>query len=234
MSSTLQHPAKARIMLVEDDVEQLENLQQALEDDTFILESFTDRDSVLQRFQNQLPDLLVCDIILGDEMDGGFDIARQLQDYQRPIPIIFLSERQSEFDIMTGHDVGAIDYLPKPVSLAVLQRKVKNLMRLRQQSVTSISQIAHLELDANKLKAYWHQKPLSLTVTEYEMIEQFALRPAGETVSYQDLQTATQGVVERNTINTHICRIRQAFKKITPEFDCIHNVYGRGYCWQQK
>lgn len=224
-----------RIMVVEDDLQQQENLLVALNDPSFILESFNARLAAEQRLKEQLPDLLIADIILGNEVDGGFDLARCLQSFQRPIPIIFLSERQSEFDIMAGHELGAVDYLPKPVSLAVLQRKVKNLLRLTQPKIDQqhpFSQIEHLRLDHENLKAYWHEKLMSLTVTEFEMIDQFASHAPGEVISYQSLQAATQGVVERNTINTHICRIRQAFKAITPQFDHIHNVYGRGYSWR--
>jgi two-component system OmpR family response regulator len=137
---------------------------------------------------------------------------------------------------MAGHDLGAVDYLPKPISLAVLQKKVGNLLRLLTGSLpapSSSSQIPHLDLDSHNLKATWHNQLLHLTVTEFEMIEQFAKQPIGSVVTYQQLQAATQGVVERNTINTHICRIRQAFKQITPEFDAIQNVYGRGYSWHE-
>ncbi|UQB41261.1 response regulator [Thiomicrospira microaerophila] len=224
-----------RVMLVEDDPEQRANILEALESKDLLIEAFGLRPQAQSRLDQQLPDLLISDIILGDEMDGGFDLARHLQTYQRPIPIIFLSERQSEFDIVAGHDLGAIDYLPKPISLAVLKRKVTNLLRLTQNAPTLNNKttfIENLMLDPQTFKASWHQKPLNLTVTEFEMLEQFATHSIGSVISYQDLQAATQGVVERNTINTHICRLRQAFKKITPDFDLIHNVYGRGYSWQ--
>lgn len=223
-----------RIMLVEDDPQQQANIVEALESDELLIETYALRQPAQCRLDQQLPDLLISDIILGDEVDGGFDLARHLQTFQRPIPIIFLSERQSEFDIMAGHDLGAIDYLPKPISLAVLKRKVTNLLRLTQSTYLTNNKpmfIENLQLDSQAFKATWHQKPLNLTVTEFEMLAQFATHSAGTVISYQDLQTATQGVVERNTINTHICRLRQAFKKITPEFDLIHNVYGRGYSW---
>jgi len=224
-----------KLMVVEDDVQQQKAIVEALSTDIIDIEVFSLREPAQQRLTQQLPDLLICDIMLGTESDGGFDLARNLQSYQRPIPIIFLSERQSEFDIMAGHDIGAVDYLPKPVSLAVLKRKVDNLLRLTQanQSPHPFTQfIDGLKLDKKNLKAFWLTQPLNLTVTEFEMLEQFAITPVGDVISYQQLQTATQGVVERNTINTHICRLRNAFKKITPAFDAIHNVYGRGYRWQ--
>ncbi|WP_044406213.1 response regulator transcription factor [Thiomicrospira microaerophila] len=222
------------VMLVEDDLQQQSAIVEALQSEAIHIDVFAMREPAQLRFTQQLPDLLISDIILGDEIDGGFDLARNLQRYQRPIPIIFLSERQSEFDIMAGHDIGAVDYLPKPISLAVLKRKVDNLLRLTQmpKAEPSLSFIEGLQLDRHNLKAFWRAQPLQLTVTEFEMLEQFALTPIGSVINYQQLQTATQGVVERNTINTHICRLRNAFKKITPEFDAIHNVYGRGYRWQ--
>lgn len=229
-----------RVMIVEDDDQQRENLLAALGNQNLILEAFSTKADAQQRLKQQLPDLLISDIILGANKDGGFEIARELQSYARPIPIIFLSERQSEFDIMQGHDIGAVDYLPKPVSLAVLQRKVTNILRLTQaavkvdfQPIHNPTSILNLTLDVTNLKAYWHNQALALTVTEFEMLEQFAQHPVGSVISYQDLQSATQGVVERNTINTHICRLRQAFKRYSPQFDQIYNVYGRGYRWQE-
>ncbi|WP_029934762.1 response regulator transcription factor [Thiomicrospira pelophila] len=230
------------VLIVEDDLAQLENLRVALSQQPgLVLEAYQTKTDVQQRFKQQLPDLFIADIILGSDKDAGFDLARELQSYQRPIPIIFLSERQSEFDIMLGHDLGAVDYLPKPVSLAVLQRKVTNILRLTKGSNHAVSQapsdqttsqLSGLVIDKPNLKAYWQNQLLALTITELEMLEQFAQQPAGSVISYQQLQAATQGVVERNTINTHICRIRQAFKQHSPNFDQIHNVYGRGYSWR--
>lgn len=228
-----------RIAIIEDDPIQLETLVTALEQQGFTVEAFSDRPSAEEAFANQLPDLVISDIILGSEMDGGFDLAKHLLSYNQPIPIIFLSERQSEFDIYTGHALGAIDYLPKPISLNVLIVKVKNLLRITSSSKSDEqeedkSKIKDLELVSNQFKAYWHGKPLDLTATEFEMLKQFATSGEGNVVTYDALQQSTQGVVERNTINTHICRIRNAFKKITPEFNLIHNEYGRGYSWQIK
>lgn len=233
--------ASFRVMLVEDDLQQLELVSSALksQENQLIIDTFSDFESAQKQLETTLPDLLISDIILGAHFDGGFELARQLQSHQQPIPIIFFSERQSEFDILAGHDLGAVDYLPKPISLSVLQKKVHNLLSLfagrnEPDSQTQVrSHIPQLELDSQNLKAYWHGQPLNLTVTEFEMIEQFAQTKPNAVISYQQLQAATQGVVERNTINTHVCRIRQAFKQVKPEFDAIQNVYGRGYCWHE-
>jgi len=228
-----------KIAVIEDDQIQLTSLVEALQQQGFSVEPFTNREDAEKYFAETLPDLVISDIILGSEVDGGFDLAKHLLSYNQPIPIIFLSERQSEFDIYTGHALGAIDYLPKPITLNVLIVKVKNLLRITgapksTDTKEDESKIPYLELAPEQFKAYWHEKALDLTATEFEMLKQFATAGESSVISYDALQSSTQGVVERNTINTHICRIRNAFKKITPEFNLIHNEYGRGYSWREK
>ncbi len=225
------------IAVIEDDLMQLENLETALKGQGFKVSTYSDRPSAEIGFDQGLPDLVISDIILGKEIDGGFDLAKHLLSYERPIPIIFLSERQSEFDIYTGHALGAIDYLPKPISLNVLIAKVKNLLRITRSNQTTIqtkSKIQELQLVDDQFKAYWKEQPLDLTATEYDMLKQFAISGEKGVVTYDSLQESTQGVVERNTINTHICRIRNSFKKVDSHFNLIHNEYGKGYRWQNK
>ena len=153
------------IAVIEDDQIQLTSLVEALEHQGFSVEAFTNRADAESSFDDKLPDLVISDIILGSEVDGGFDLAKHLLSYNQPIPIIFLSERQSEFDIYTGHALGAIDYLPKPISLNVLIVKVKNLLRItgspKLESSDEESKIPNLELAPEQFKAYWHEKALN-------------------------------------------------------------------------
>lgn len=229
------------ILLIEDDPAQLKAIAEALKtiENQPVIHAFLDFDSAANYLSNNLPDLMLSDIILGNHQDGGFELAKILAQKDKTIPIVFFSERQDEYDILAGHDLGAVDYLAKPISLAVLERKVSNLLKLVSANKTENtseepenSLIENLKIDAKNFRAFWQGKPLHLTITEFEMLEQFATTRPGSVITYQDLQTATQGVVERNTINSHICRIRNAFKKVEPEFDKIQNVYGRGYSWQ--
>lgn len=230
------------ILLIEDDLAQLNAVAEALKtiENQPVIHAFSDFDSAADYLSNNLPDLMLSDIMLGKHQDGGFELAKLLAQKDKTIPIVFFSERQDEYDILAGHDLGAVDYLAKPISLAVLERKVSNLLKLVSANKTENtseepenSLIKHLTIDTKNFRVFWQGKPLNLTITEFEMLEQFATTRPGSVITYQDLQTATQGVVERNTINSHICRIRNAFKKVAPEFDKIQNVYGRGYSWQQ-
>jgi len=226
------------IAIIEDDVVQLENLTTAIKSQGFTAQAFETREAAEKSFDQGLPDMVISDIILGSEMDGGFELAKHLLSFDRPIPVIFLSERQSEFDIYTGHALGAVDYLPKPIVLNVLIAKIKNLLRISGNPQPSekafLSRINGLEFNLDQFKAYWNEEPLNLTATEFEMLKQFAQTGEKGVVTYDSLQESTQGVVERNTINTHICRIRTAFRKVDDAFNLIHNEYGRGYSWYQK
>jgi len=225
---------KHKIAIVEDDPGQLALLEETLRDAGFDPLPFESRQEAFESIRQIRPSILVSDIILGDEKDGGFDLVRDLQQAGIVLPIIFLSERQDEFDIITGHTLGAVDYLPKPYNMKLLVAKIRNLLRLTQSATPASQTIDNLELDTQNLAVSWKGEPVYLTATEFEMLQQFAEAGPRHLVTYEALQSATQGVVERNTINTHICRIRNAFRKVDPDFDMIQNEYGRGYSWRSK
>ena len=226
---------KPLIALVEDDPLQQLPLKEALEEAGFNVITYETREEALRGLRQQPVDVLVSDIILKDERDGGFDLVRTLQKEGILLPIIFLSERQEEFDIVTGHQLGAIDYLPKPFNINLLIAKIRNLLKITQTSeAPSPHQLDDLTLDEEGLYALWKGKPLHLTATEFAMLKRFIKAGRNRVVTYDQLKEATQGVVERNTINTHICRIRNAFRKVDPDFNMIHNEYGRGYSWRSQ
>lgn len=224
-----------QILLVEDDVHQLQLIQNSLaeQNPTRKIHSFSKLEEAKNYLKTNNPDLVLSDIILGKNKNGGFELAQLLQEKTTPTPLIFFSERQTEFDILTGHNLGAIDYLAKPINLQVLQKKLDNLLNItRKTSSKTTGYIADLKLDLTNFTASWKNQTLNLTLTELEMLQQFSAQPLGSLISYEQLETATQGVVERSTINTHICHLRNAFKKLDAEFDSLHNVYGKGYAWR--
>ncbi len=226
----------ALIALVEDDPMQQAHLKVSLKEAGFKVCAFSTRTEAETALQTIPVDLLVSDIILAGEQDGGFELAKTLQHKGFSAPIIFLSERQSEYDIMLGHELGAVDYLPKPFNLNILIAKINNLLKITQKHSAS-PQALHLnalEIDPENYRVKWKGQPIHLTATEFEMLHRFAQAGENKVVTYDQLKEATQGVVERNTINTHICRIRNAFRKVDPDFNMIHNEYGRGYSWRHK
>lgn len=231
----MQDATTATVALVEDDPLQQAPLKSALEEAGFSVRAFSTRQQAEKTLLNTPVDLLVSDIILAGERDGGFDLARNLQQKGFKAPIIFLSERQDEYDIMLGHELGAVDYLPKPFNINILIAKINNLLKITKGARTSEAlQINALDIDPENYQVRWKGQPIHLTATEFEMLYRFAQAGENKVVTYDQLKEATQGVVERNTINTHICRIRNAFRKVDPAFNMIHNEYGRGYSWRHK
>jgi len=224
------------IALVEDDPDQRENCVDALQKRGYRVEAYADRASALTGIAQRPPDLTILDVILGDEVDGGFDLCRELLVRSPGHPVIFLTERIDEVDQVAGLRLGAHDYLPKPLSLCVLAEKVATLLRLadhREAPPTRkrVVRVGDLTLDEDRGKVSWRGEPLTFTLTEYRILAHLVRRP-GMVATYPELmESAQQGIVTRNTMNTHILRVRKKFKAVDSEFDRIANEHALGYRW---
>lgn len=111
------------IVIVEDDQDQRNNYIDAISKKGYSVRGFESRDEALRGFDLALPDLVILDIILGDEVDAGFELCRDLLGRAPSLPVIFLTERVAEIDKISGLRLGAWDYLPKPISLDYLSEK---------------------------------------------------------------------------------------------------------------
>jgi two-component system OmpR family response regulator len=106
-----------RIAIVEDDAAIRENVADTLRRQGYEATAFADRKSALAAFRARLPDLAIVDIGLGDEPDGGFTLVRELRALSETVPIIFLTARDSDLDLVSGLRLGADDYLTKTISM---------------------------------------------------------------------------------------------------------------------
>ena len=227
------------IALVEDDDDQRKNYADAIKKNGYTVREYADRESALSAFQQELPDLAVLDIILGNEVDAGFDICRELMGKSENMPIIFLTERIDEIDKISGLRMGAWDYLPKPISLDFLVERISSLLRInaaRLDSTTTPQQsnaIGDLLIDHEVLLITWKSKRIDLSGTEFRMLARLVKNP-GAAVSYEDLMDTTRhAIVTTNTINTHIRNIRRKFEDADDQFAAIQSEYGYGYRWSQ-
>jgi len=223
------------IAIVEDEPALQENYRDYLENYGYHVTLFSNRQEALAAFQQQLPDLAIIDIGLQDEIEGGFDLCRELRQLAPSLPIIFLTARDSELDAISGLRLGADDYLTKDISLPHLAARIVALLRridnLNQLSPTN-SRIEHnaLHLDLDRMHASWSQTELDLTLTEFWMLHSLVKHP-GHVKNRQQLMDAANAVLDDNTITSHIKRIRKKFQKIDCEFKAIQTVYGVGYRW---
>ena len=227
---------KRTIALVEDDPDQRENCCDALRSRGYRVDAYADRAEALAGFAQGLPDLSILDVILGEEVNGGFDLCRDLLARAPEHPVIFLTTRVDEISQVSGLTLGAWDYLSKPVSLRVLAEKVATLLRLADgraapASRDPVRRVGDLSLDAGRMRVSWRGRGLGLTLTEFRILEALVRWP-GTVSTYEELmESAQQGIVTRNTVNTHILHLRKKFKAVDPDFDRIGNEYALGYRW---
>ena len=229
-----------RIAIVEDDPDQRNNYVDAIIKKGYEVNAYRNREQALQSFDKELPDLAILDIILGDEVDAGFEICRELLSKAPTLPVIFLTERIAEIDKISGLRLGAWDYLPKPISLDYLAERISSLLRINEARVqtaagaVSAKMVGELSIDQEALLVSWKDQAINLSGTEFRMRAKL-VRVPGHAVSYDTLMNATmQSLVTNNTINTHMRNIRKKFEVIDSRFDCIKSEYGFGYRWSIK
>ncbi len=225
------------IAIVEDDADQRANYAHALQSQGYDIHTYGNRQAALAGFKKNLPDLAILDIMLEDEIDGGFDLCRDLRQKSPHMPIIFLTARDSDIDRVSGLRLDAWDYITKPVNLQFLAVRVLSLFRIAAMLQTDTQKpsamvLGDLQLDQNTMSVSWKGQVLNLTLTEFWLIEALARHP-GHVKTYEALmQTTRQSYVEKNTINGYVRRIRKKFKETDADFSMIQTVFGAGYRWK--
>jgi two-component system OmpR family response regulator len=225
-----------RIAIVEDDPSIRDNPAEALRKHGYEVSAYASRAEALAAFRSRLPDLAVIDIGLGDEHDGGFALCRELRALSPQLPIVFVTARDSEFDIVAGLRMGADDYLTKDVSLPHLLARIAALFRrvdaaAAPAATEEILERPPLKLDLKRIVATWKDQPVDLTLTEFWMVHAMAKHP-GHVKQREQLMNEAKLVVDEGTITSHIKRIRKKFVVLDPAFDRIDTVYGMGYRWR--
>jgi two-component system, OmpR family, response regulator ChvI len=211
-----------RVAIVEDEQNIRDNVAFALEREGYRVSGFADGISAWEAFQQELPELVILDIIM-PRMDG-LELCRRLRSVSETLPIIFLTSRDEEFDRVLGLELGADDYLCKPFSMRELLARVKVLFRrvaLGREPAGAAEELLHvgdLELDLRRYTARWRAATVPLTVTEFMILHALARRPGH--VKTRD-QLMTEGYphdtfVSDRTIDSHIKRIRKKFLAIDP------------------
>ena len=224
-----------RIAIVEDELAIRENYVAAFRREGYDVEAYDAREPALEAFAARLPDLVVIDINLKDDVEGGFELCRELRSRAADLPIIFLTARDSEFDAVSGLRLGADDYLTKDISLPHLMARIAALFRRldvisNPQTQDNRIKRGELEIDTDRMAISWQSSPVGLTLTEFWLVHAMARYP-GHVKNRQQLMDAAQAVLDDNTITSHIKRIRRKFLAIDPEFNAIETVYGMGYRW---
>jgi two-component system, OmpR family, response regulator len=227
-----------RIAIVEDDPTIRANYADALRKHGYEVSDYANRSQAISAFRTRLPELALLDIGLGAEVDGGFALCQELRALSAAVPIIFLTARDSDFDLVSGLRMGADDYVTKSVSLPHLLARVSALFRRAElvrnpASSDEIIERGQLTLDLNRFTATWRGMNIDLTLTEFWLAHALAKFP-GHVKNRDQLMAEAHIVVDDSTITSHVKRMRRKFLATDPAFDRIDTVYGLGYRWKYQ
>ncbi len=224
-----------RIAIVEDELAIRENYAAVLRRNGYEVNTYANRKEAMLAFKARLPELVLLDIGLEEEVEGGFDLCHELRALSHYLPIIFLTARDSEFDMVSGLRLGADDYLTKDISMVHLLARIAALFRridaLRTPpSEESVIERGPLLIDSHRLTATWKGIIVDLTLTEFWIIHAL-IRYPGHVKNREQLMQEAKVLVDDSTITSHIKRIRKKFAAIDPKFAAIETMYGMGYRW---
>ncbi len=228
------------VAIVDDEENIRETVAYALRREGYHVDLYRDGQDAWERFDNDLPDVAVLDILM-PRMDG-LELCRKLRGQSELLPIIFLTSKDEEFDRVLGLELGADDYLCKPFAMRELVARIKVLFRRLALAGANtdtdgeeVVTLGSLSLDMRRYQATWKEAPLSLTVTEFMLLHALARRP-GHVKSRARLMEECyphDAYVSERTIDSHVKRLRKKFARIDPDFDEIDTVYGLGYRYRE-
>lgn len=233
----------ATIALVDDDRNILTSVSIALQAEGFLTRVYSDGETALKALTDNPPDLAIFDIKM-PRMDG-LELLRRLREKQST-PVIFLTSKDDELDEALGLAMGADDYIAKPFSQRLLIARIRAILRraeLAQQTGEENGEVAaeriergRLVMDPARHRVTWAGHDVTLTVTEFLILETLAQRPGIVKTRNQLMDAAYQDdiYVDDRTIDSHIKRIRRKFRQTDPEFDAIETLYGAGYRFSEE
>jgi two-component system response regulator ChvI len=230
--------ARQVVALVDDDRNILTTVSIALQAEGFATRVYSDGEAALKALLENPPDLAVFDIKM-PRMDG-MELLRRLREHSA-LPVIFLTSKDDEEDEEAGLEMGADDYIAKPFSLRLLLARIRAILRRQApggdgaapgaQEPGPVIERGRLRMDPARHQVTWDERPVSLTVTEFLILEALATRP-GVIKSRNQLMDAAYPddvFVDDRTVDSHIKRMRRKFRAIDREFSAIDTLYGAGY-----
>lgn len=230
-----------RILIVDDEESIRASLQKLLEYKGYEAVLAEDGPTALEILAEQSVDVMLLDIKM-PRMDG-MELLSRLRNHSK-LPVIFLTSKDDEIDEMLGLRMGADDYITKPFSQRLLIERIRAILR-RADTVEEGSAgetrdrvvvRGDLVMDPDRHMCTWRNEPVSLTVTEFLILQSLATRP-GHVKSRDQLMDAAYGeniYVDDRTIDSHIKRLRKKFKAADNEFDQIETLYGIGYRYSEN
>jgi two-component system response regulator ChvI len=227
------------IALVDDDRNILTSVSIALQAEGFVTRLYSDGETALKALVENPPELAILDVKM-PRMDG-MELLRRLRE-KSSLPVIFLTSKDDELDEALGLAMGADDYVAKPFSQRLLIARIRAVLRRAEMRAKPPSEIepeqeapqivrGRLQMDPARHRVSWDGKDVTLTVTEFMILEALAQRPGVVKSRNQLMDVAYHDdiYVDDRTIDSHIKRLRRKFREVDDDFKAIETLYGVGY-----
>lgn len=216
----------ALIYIVEDDesIREIETI--ALKNSNYIVSAFENAKEFYKKLDELVPDLILLDVMLPDE--SGYDIVRKLR--KRPatqdIPIIMVTAKTTEMDMIKGLDGGADDYIKKPFSIMELITRVKALLRRTAKEEPKLLKLDDLVIDHERHVVTVNNEPVDLTYKEYELLRLLmgsqGIVMTREVIMRNVWDTDFEG--ETRTVDMHIKTLRHKLGDYGSRIKTVRNV----------
>ncbi len=216
----------ALIYIVEDDesIREIETI--ALKNSNYIVSAFENAKEFYKKLDELVPDLILLDVMLPDE--SGYDIVRKLR--KRPttqdIPIIMVTAKTTEMDMIKGLDGGADDYIKKPFSIMELITRVKALLRRTAKEEPKLLKLDDLVIDHERHVVTVNNEPVDLTYKEYELLRLLmgsqGIVMTREVIMRSVWDTDFEG--ETRTVDMHIKTLRHKLGDYGSRIKTVRNV----------
>jgi two-component system response regulator ChvI len=243
-SQPIQPPPVYTIALVDDDRNILTSVAIGLQAEGYATRVYADGQAALKALLENPPDLAVCDIKM-PRMDGH-ELLRRLRE-KSALPVIFLTSLDDEPDEALGLALGADDYITKPFSQRLLVARILRRVEIAAgdagggpgtgpgEPLPDPVRRGRLAMDPARHEVLWDGQAVSLTVTEFLILETLASRPGVIKTRNQLMDTAYSDdvYVDDRTIDSHIKRLRRKFRAVDPGFAAIETLYGAGYSFAE-
>lgn len=220
------------ILIVEDDRVLNLGLQACLKECGHEVHGVKSGNEALQYIKNQLIDLVILDVNMPG-MDG-FQVCEHIKKIKE-IPVVFLTARDEENDIINGFDLGADDYIIKPFNITVFEKKIDAILKRCNGKNSNLYIYDNFSIDFGKKKALQSGQVINFTPTEYRILELLVMNRGHVVVKesiIQDLWDKSNNWVDEHTLAVNISRIRGKIEE--PERRMLRTVFGVGYMWSNN
>jgi DNA-binding response OmpR family regulator len=231
-----------RVLVVDDEPAIVQVIRERLEREGFRVQAAGTGEQAVGLVAEMAPDVLILDLMLPDR--DGFDVLRCLREDGYSLPVIVLTARDDDVDVIVGLELGADDYVVKPFNPRELVARVRAVLRRRAEAQALASRVASLEaqlpaespeaglrFDAAARRVWFAGKPLHLRAREYDLLYCLA-QHRGQVLSRETLLDRVWGsteYIDERTVDVHVHRLRQKLVQIQPDAELIRTERGVGY-----